>query len=80
MSSLDLLNNLAAKRQANWGAYPKTDAGLTFDLTERLEAGWEKFRRDRAQRRYGDASAIVKRARVEREIERLASSNTGIRK
>ena len=80
MPPLDHLNDLATRRQANWGAYPKTDAGLTFDLTAELEEAWSRFRRDRAQRRHGDASAIVKRARVEREIERLASSNQGVGK
>ena len=74
-SPLDKCLRLAERRQANWGAFPKTDPMVTDELTRQLDAAYAERRRSVARRRHGTTDAIVKRARVEREIERLASAN-----
>lgn len=75
MSSLDTILELAARRQRNWGAHPKTDPSLSDELTRKLEEAYAIRRREVAQSQHGSTADIVKRARVEREIERLASAN-----
>ena len=42
-------------------------------IDEQLEIEWARLRREEAVARNGDAATISARARVERELERIAS-------
>lgn len=42
-------------------------------LDERLRSGWETRRRERAERDHGPRDAIMKRARIHLELEKLSS-------
>ena len=75
MTLITDIHAAAARRQANWSSYPRTSSQLTVDLTDELELLYARRRKERAQRRHGPTAAIVRRARVEREIERLAATN-----
>jgi hypothetical protein len=67
------IERAARRRQATWaaGCDPVEIAARTRELDEL----YSQLRVERARRDYGDRLVIVKRARVERELERLMESN-----
>lgn len=78
MSAIQQIHAAARKRQANWGRYPRCDERTTADLTRKLDELYAEHRLQRARTHHGDVLTIIRRARVEREIERLVTSNEGI--
>lgn len=73
--TLAKIHSAASRRSANWAAHPRTDASLTSQMTERLSDLYGKLRLERARSQHGDPAEIRRRARIEREIERLMSDN-----
>jgi hypothetical protein len=71
--TLDRIQKAAQKRQASWlnGCDPFEIA----QLTKKLEELYEQHRLERARDRHGDRFQIVKRARVERELEKLMTQD-----
>lgn len=63
------ITSAAGRRQANW--LNGSDPILTAELTERLNSLWAELRLARGQAQHGDPTLIRRRARIEREIERL---------
>jgi hypothetical protein len=71
MSSVELelwIEMLTAGRSAARRA-GKADAARSMQAE--LDEAWDLLRRRRAQQAHGPADAIIKRARVERELEKL---------
>ena len=60
------IDELVARRSDLWRrGLPAGDVSL------RLEAAYDKLRRERAARSHGSQDEILSRARVERELEKL---------
>lgn len=68
------IHSASRRRSSNWQA-PKCDPGVTHQMTGRLEELYSDLRLERARAQHGDPLEIRRRARIEREIERLMSDN-----
>ena len=66
------IEQLSEERQRLWheGGQPEAVAAIT----KRINDAYEARRIERATARFGDATTIIKRARIETELERLMSS------
>lgn len=73
MMSLDeQIELVTERRRANW-ARPCPDPVVSRELAQELEELWARKREVDATSRNGPRELIVKRARVERELERTLS-------
>lgn len=70
-TTMKKIHRASDQRQENWSAHPLTDPMTTKEITDNLHDLWAQYRLERARTRHGDRAIIIKRSRVERELERL---------
>jgi hypothetical protein len=75
MTTIAKIHTAARQRSENWASHPRTDPGVTRQMTDRLGDLYGELRLERARNQHGDPAEIRRRARIEREIERLMSDN-----
>lgn len=66
----DRIDRLVKARQDRWLAGKPAGS-----LSEEIEKAYDERRREQAAQEHGTAEAIIRRARVEREIEKLMGSD-----